>query len=45
MWQDAPFQFVYQLIEIVEEENGLLQNGDCLNGTARALTDATIGTI
>ena len=40
-WQYAPFQFVYQLIE-VEEDNWLLQNGDCLNGTAHALTDAII---
>jgi hypothetical protein len=23
-WQDAPFQFVYQLIEVVEEENELV---------------------
>ena len=25
-----------------EEENELLQNGDCLNGAARVLTEATI---
>ena len=30
-------QFVYQLLEVVEE-NGLLQDGDGLNGAAPALT-------
>lgn len=33
MWQYAPFQFVYQLID-VEEENVLCRNEDGLNGTA-----------
>ena len=37
--QYAPFQFVYQLIEAVEEENGLLKNVDGLNDVVHSLTD------
>jgi hypothetical protein len=39
--QYVPFQFVYQHIEVVEE-NGLLQNGDVLNGPH---TDTIMGQI
>ena len=48
-WQEIanldfiPVQFVDHLIEIVEEENVLLQNGDGLNGASHALTDAIMG--
>lgn len=43
--QYAPFQFVYKLIEVVEDKNVLLQNGDGFNGAAHALKDTIRGQI
>jgi hypothetical protein len=37
-WHYTPFQFVHQLIDVVE--GGLLQNGDGFNGVTHALTGA-----
>lgn len=45
IWQYAPFQFVYKLIEVVEDKNVLLQNGDGFNGAAHALKDTIRGQI
>ena len=42
-WQDAALQFVYPLIEVVEEENELVRNEDFLNGSSHAPTDALLG--